>query len=384
MARTDTTKQSNGAQERGAGQTSVDEIAALDHAHLRREALAKRADVGRSRREGRPLVKRLLAVAMWLLAELNAFRPMRVWTVYTKRHGPLMAAGTAYRMFFSIAALLVAGFSIFGLIAAGNKELQDMVVNTVARSTPGLIQTEPNGQGLATPEQLFNNTRGFGWTLAISTATMLITALGWIKGIREGMRGVFGLATVELNPVVAKLRDLGVLVLMGIGLILTSAVGFVAGAALEWIMNFLGVASTLGQVAGRIVSILVMLLLDMLVAMVLFRLASSITMPKRALWEAALIAGGGATLLRFFSSQLLGGVGEGNELLAPFAVILGLFVWFFLLSQVYLIAAGWGAVRTADVEAAKHAAGGARLTLRQRAALKKAQSAPEHDAGWTP
>ncbi|MBG6084023.1 YihY/virulence factor BrkB family protein [Zhihengliuella flava] len=381
-------RQTNGSAVRGAhaggtGQTSVEGIPALDRAFVRREALSKRADVGQARREGQPLLQRTLAVAKWLVAELNAFRPMRVWTVYSKRHGPLMAAGTAYRMFFSIAALLVAGFSIFGLIAAGNKELQDLVVDTVARSTPGLIATDTQ-PGLATAEELFDNSSSFGWALAISTATMLITALGWIKGIREGMRGVFGLATVEMNPVVAKARDLGILVLMGIGLVLTSAVGFVAGAALDWILNLLGIASVFGQFATRVVSLLVMLLLDMLVAVVLFRLASSINMPQRALWEAALIAGGGATVLRFFSSQLLGSVGQGNDLLAPFAVILGLFVWFFLLSQVYLIAASWGAVRTGDIEAAEAAAGGARLTLRQRAALKKAQSAPEHDAGWAP
>jgi membrane protein len=51
--------------------------------------------------------------------------------------------------------------------------------------------------------------------------------------------------------------------------------------------------------------------------------------------------------LRFFASALLDGVAK-NPLLAPFAVVLGLFVWFFFLSQVYLVAVAWGAVGMAD------------------------------------
>ena len=53
-------------------------------------------------------------------------------------------------------------------------------------------------------------------------------------------------------------------------------------------------------------------------------------------------------MLRFFSAMLLSGI-TNNKLLAPFAVILGLFVWFYLLSQVYLLSAAIGAVRSADL-----------------------------------
>ncbi len=378
MARTD----ANSKKSMSTARASAAEIEALDRAHLRREALSKRTDVGRARREGRPLVKRVLAVVMWLLAELNALRPMRVWTVYSKRHGPLMAAGASYRMFFSIAALLVAGFAIFGIIASGNKELQDTIVNTVAESTPGLIDTGDGG--LAKPETLFNNQRGFGWALVISTAAMLVTSLGWINGLREGMRGVSGLAPVAMNPVLAKARDLGVLLVLGIALVLTSGLGFVAGAALDWIVELLNIASSFGQIVTRVTPLFVMLLLDMLVAVILFRFASSIEMPRRALLEASLFAGLGSTVLRYFSSELLGSAGR-NPLLASYAVILGLFIWFFLLSQVFLIATSWGAVRSVDIEAERAANGGARaLSLRQQAQLRKSQSSPSTaDEGWS-
>ncbi|MEE1619889.1 YihY/virulence factor BrkB family protein [Zafaria sp. Z1313] len=359
----------------------TDEIHPLDRAGLRAEALRKRAEWGKAKREKRGAVAELAAAAQWLLARLNAFRPLRVWTLYGRRHGPLMAAGSAYNMFFSVAAMLVAGFSIFGLVASGNRELQDAVVETVAETTPGLIDTGDGG--LATPDVLFNS-GGFGWALVISTAAMLLTSLGWIAGLREGMRGVYGLPPVKMNPVLAKLRDLGILALLGVSLVVTSGVGLVVGAALQTVLDILNLESGFAAVMTRLAGIAVMLLLDAAVAVVLFRLASSITMPRAVMLQAALIAAIGSTLLRSFSSLLLGSVGN-NPLLAPFAVILGLFVWFFLLSQVYLVATAWGAVGSADAETDADAGSAAGpLSLRRRAAILRADAHTRSPAPWPP
>lgn len=370
----------------GAGGPSGEADAAgppdpLDRAGLKADALRKRAAWGRARREGAPLAARSMALLGWMLAKLNAWRPMRVWTLYTRRHGPLMAAGSAYNMFFSVAALLVAGFSIFGMVASGNPGLQNAVVDTVAEATPGLIDTGEGG--LATPEQLFNS-GSFGWALAISTATMLLTSLGWIAGLREGMRGVFGLPPLAMNPVLLKLKDLGVLLILGLSLVVTTVVGLVAGAALELVIDLLNIQSGFAIAMTRVTSIVVMLLLDAAAAVVLFRLASGIRMPRVAMLQSALIAGAGSTVLRYFSSELLGGATK-NPILASFAVILGLFIWFFFLSQVYLIATSWGAVAKADSEA-RHAAraGGAQQSLKRQSALRRGADGVGPVSGWPP
>ncbi|WP_372698080.1 YihY/virulence factor BrkB family protein [Arthrobacter sp. JSM 101049] len=349
----------------------------LDRAALRVERLHKRTALGRTRREEQGVAKVALAALGAFLGWLNSLKLMRVFTLYGQRHGPLMAAGSAYNMFFSVAALLVAGFSIFGIIASGSKDLQDLVVETVAKSTPGLIDTG-NG-GLAKPETLFQS-RGFGWTLVISTATMLLTSLGWIAGLREGMRGVYGLNQLRLNAVVVKLRDLGVLVLLGLCLVVTTVVGFLAGGFIHVVIDFLKIESVFAIGLTQVASLLVMLLLDALVAVILFRLASGINMPRWAMLQAALLAGAGSSILRYFSSELLGSVTR-NPLLASFAVILGLFVWFYLLSQVYLIATAWGAVATADIEAAVRR--GNRPTLRARAnQLRELHGPVREESGW--
>ncbi len=295
--------------------------------------------------DGGTFFSRARTGSQWLTARSGRLFPLRVWNLYTRRRGHLLAAGIAYLMFFSVGAMLVAGFAILGIFAADNPVLRDAVIDLVDQSTPGLINT---GQGgLAKPEQLLG-TGGFGLTLTISLATLTVTSLGWINGLREGIRSLLGLARDRTNVVVSRLRDVGTLVLLAVALVLTSVLGVVSTAALGGLGDLFSWGEFLSGVAARTGSVVLMLVLDVAVAVVMFSLASRVRMPLPALLLAAGFSGVGASVLRFFSGILLNGL-TGNTLLAPFAVILGLFVWFFLLSQVYLIAAAIAAVRAADL-----------------------------------
>ncbi|WP_051619760.1 YihY/virulence factor BrkB family protein [Haematomicrobium sanguinis] len=331
---------------------------------------AKRA-LGRARLSGANVFGLIGPLFGYLMAWLNATKPMRAFTVYNMRHGPLMAAGCAYNMFFSIAALLVAGFSILGLVVSGNTDLQNAVVNAVASTTPGLIDTG-NG-GLATPDQLFSQQRGFSLALIISLATLLFTSLGWIAGLREGIRGIFALPPVFMNFVLLKLRDLGILLVLGVALVVTTVIAGVATAGLDWIRSTFNLSGPVATLLAAGVTPLVLLALDMIVAVVLFKGASMVSMPAKAMWHTALIAGAGSTILRMLSGVLLANVGKNNPVLASYAVVIALFVWFFFLSQVYLIAAGWGTITTADVKARDHKdVQRRRGSLRQRARRPRA------------
>lgn len=318
----------------------------LDRTALASWASSRRAEFNEARNQGGPF-KVVAALMVWLNAWAAQLFPMRVWNLYTRRRGPLLAAGNAYLMFFSVGAMLVAGFAIFGIIAAGNQVLRDAVINLVAESTPGLINTGDGSGGLAKPEDLLG-TGGFTVTLLVSLIALIITSLGWINGLREGIRSILGLARDRTNPVLSKARDAGTLMILAVALVLTSALGVLSTAAMGTISEALGWGSFLTGATARLSSIVLMLILDTAVAMVMFSIASRVHMPRRVLLLAAVFSGAGATVLRFFSTLLLNGI-TGNALLAPFAVILGLFVWFFLLSQVYLISAAIAAVLSADL-----------------------------------
>lgn len=306
--------------------------------------------LGKVKREDGGFLSTLGARLGVLGARLNLLRPVRAFQTYSLRHGPLLAAGSAYTMFFSVAAMLVAGFSIVGLVAAGNVELQNLVVDAVAQSTPGLI-AGPDGQGgLARREDLFGLGRGFSVALMISIMALLFTSLGWINGLRAGIRAVFGLETLQKNPVLRILKDIGLLLGLGVTLVVTSVIGLGAATMLDWALAQVGLNQQNFAVLGFLLSIMATLLLDLIVALMLFRVAAEVPMPRAVMWQTGLITAVGSTGLRLLSGVLLANVGGQNPLLAPFSVILGLFVWFYLLSQVYLIAAGWGAVGAADAQ----------------------------------
>lgn len=334
-------------------------------AKLKVAALHKRREIGKLKREGQGVGRVAAATAGWLVARLMTVKPVRALLLYSWRRGPLMAAGISYNLFFAVAAMLVAGFSILGLLAAGNRQLQELVIEGVDRQVPNLIGSEDTG--LVSPEQLFSTGGSLSIALIISTATMLWTSLRWIGSLRQGMRGIFDLPPVDANPIVVKLKDLAILVILAVVMLITLGVGIVVNTLLGTITDLLNLGTLTGFFT-RVAGLIVMLLLDMAVAVILFRYASRIRMPRSAMFQSALIAGVGSTVLRTFSTLLLGLVGN-NPLLDPFAVILGLFVWFFLLSQVYLAAASWGAISKADVMAARRHQGkeSKMPSLRQRA-----------------
>ena len=101
------------------------------------------------------------------------------------------------------------------------------------------------------------------------------------------------------------------------------------------------------------VTILVPLLLGWGTALIMFRVAAGLKPARRALLEGTILAAVGTTVLQIFSTQLLASAGK-NPILAPFAIIIGLLIWFNLVSQVYVICAAWVAIREQD---RKHGAG---------------------------
>jgi membrane protein len=304
-------------------------------------------DLGKARRAGGSFFNTLMATFQWLLARLNAFRPMRAFRHYTLQHGPLMSAGIGFNMFFSITGLLTTGFSIAGLVLRGQPALLDTIVASVAQSAPGLLKLD-GGEGLVDPKELLNPD-GLGWTAFVGAVVTVITSLGWIAGLRDGLRAVMELPPLVVNPVLLKLRDAGTLLLLGIALVISAGASLVFGTAAGWVADFLRLNDAVAAPLTTCIKIAVPLVLSWVTALVMFRLAAGLKLSRRALLEGTILAAFGTTILQVFSTELLAGAGR-NPLLAPFAIIIGLLIWFNLVSQVYLVSAGWAAVREADLK----------------------------------
>jgi membrane protein len=324
-----------------------------DLAGLKLEIIRKRVDWGKVRRSGGGGMASLMAMVPWLLARVNALLPVRAFTHYNLQHGPLMSAGIGFRMFFSITGLLATGFSLAGLVLSGHPALLDQVIKSVAKMAPGLLKVD-GSEGLVDPYQLLNPA-SLGWAAVIAAAVTVFTSLGWISGIRDGVRGMMQLGPRGMNPVLQILRDIGTLLLLGVALVTSAAVSVVFGAAAGWVTELLGLDQIVAGPLTTAITVLVPLLLGWGTAVIMFRVAAGLKPARRSLLEGTILAAVGTTVLQIFSTQLLASAGK-NPILAPFAIIIGLLIWFNLVSQVYVLSAAWVAIREHDRKAEPGAA----------------------------
>ncbi|GAP57085.1 UPF0477 protein BH1439, partial [Arthrobacter sp. Hiyo6] len=159
---------------RPAQQNAAEAPLPTEQALLKLEVIRKRQEWGKVRRSAGTLPG-LVAMFQWLLARLNAFRPMRAFQQYNLQHGPLMAAGIGFNMFFSITGLLATGFSVAGLLLSGQPALLDRMISSVAASAPGLLKVDGK-EGLVDPQNLLNP-NGLGWAAVIAAVVTVITSL---------------------------------------------------------------------------------------------------------------------------------------------------------------------------------------------------------------
>lgn len=314
----------------------------LDVEGLRRREVKARRAWGHARREGRSRVQMIGPSLYWGLTRLDTTHPMRILNLFLFHYGPVMAAGAAYMMFFSVSAALVAGFSVAGIVIGGDTALQDDIVELTNNALPGVI----GEGGLATQQDLFS-TGGFGVTLVVSLLVATVASLSWINGLRAGIRSIFDRPLMDENVLLVKARDLLVMVLLGSMLLAATATSLLSTELFNFSADILGWdLSALEGLVGTLLTVGVPLILDLLVSVLVFRMASRVVMPVSVLWRAALIAGVGSSLLRYLSTYLLNGVESGNLIVSSFATVLGFFIYFFVLSLVYLLSAAWAALAT--------------------------------------
>lgn len=281
-----------------------------------------------------------------ITSRVMALKPVRVFLQYTAKGGPLLSAGLSYQALFAVFAAITVGFSIAGFAIRSNPEFEEAFLALLSSNLPGLIDTG-NG-GAIDPEALFAS--GILASLGIVAAVgLLFTALGWLASGREAVRRIFGLATDPGNFALVILKDLGLAVAFGVAIVASAALSVLSTTALGWVFESMGIdnRSTIATVGARAVGLLLVLLLDAVVLGVFYRVVSGIRIPWKQLRQGVLLAGLALGTLQVLGSSLLAGATR-NPLLASFAVIIGLLVWFNLICQVLLIGASWIAVSSED------------------------------------
>lgn len=282
-----------------------------------------------------------------LISHLLRLKPVRVFLHFVSRRGPLLSSGLAYQSIFAVFAALWLAFSIAGLVIQGNPELKASLIAAVAQALPGLIR-DGAGTGAVDPNTLLR-AGILGWSGAIALVGLLATALGWMASSRDAIRDIFSLPGVATNLLLLKVQDLGIALAFGVAVIVSATLSAASTALLGFALNLLAIGSdsVIATVLGRVIGLAVVVAIDTAVLAALYRLLAGVGIPIRRLLVGSFIGAVALGALKVLGNTLLGGA-SNNPLLASFAVIIGLLIWFNLACQVLLIGAAWIAVGLSD------------------------------------
>ena len=287
-----------------------------------------------------------------LWGKVRTTKAWRAWQRYGDAHGNVLAGGVSYFAFFSIFPAIALAFTVFGVILQGRPDLLGQVTSTLSSMLPGFIQDAQH------PDRPIPvkapGTGALTFTGIIAFVTLVLAGLGWLGALREGIRAVFGLDGKVGNAVTSKLRDLGVLATLGVGIGLSAILTGFVGAAAGWVAAHIGlgragwVVTTTGLLVGAVVDSLLMLLL--------FRILAGVDVDWRRLRDGAIIGGVGFTLMKFFGAFLIART-TSNPLYASIALVVGLLFWLNLIARLILVAAAWAANDVGPLRAAAEPVG---------------------------
>jgi membrane protein len=273
-----------------------------------------------------------------LVARLQASPPSRAWKRYSDARGNILAAGMGYFAFFSIFPAVALAFTVFGFFLRGHPELLQSITDTLNANLPGFVKDDQHPDGLI-PIQAPQAT-SLTITGIIAFVTLVLAGMGWLGAVREGIRAVFGVQGQAGNMVTTKLRDLGVLFTLGLGVAVTAVLTSAVAGAAEGIAGRIGMSGQgwVVQLAGFMVSVLA----DTALMILLLRVLSGLPVHWRDLSRGALVGGVGFSVLKVFAGTLLPRL-TANPLFASIAIVVGLLIWLNLIARLTLIAAAWAA-----------------------------------------
>ena len=272
---------------------------------------------------------------------------VRVFLYYSNAQGPLLASGLAFQAIFAVFAAVWVTFSVIGLVVAGDAHLQRPLIDFLADNVPGLIKSS-SGSGAIDPKVLLS-AGSFTFSGVIALIGVLVTAVSWLASARTAIRIIFDVPPSKTNFFLLKLRDLGVALGFSIALVISAALSVAGSAATGFVLHLLGISpnSLAGNIAGKSVSIALSFVLDAAILGALFRVLSGVRIPWRRLLGGVVVGAVALGALKVLGGSLLG-VSKSNPLLASFAVILGLLIFFNFVCQVILLSASWVSVALDD------------------------------------
>jgi membrane protein len=241
---------------------------------------------------------------------------------YDQVQGGRLAAAIAYYGFFAIFALLLIGYSLFGILLRNNVELFAVVRDFLGQNLPFL-----------NVEQVLSSGRTVG---IVGIVGLTFTGIGWVESIRSSQRLIWRLTE---QPGYFGLRQaVDLMVLVGILLLLALSQLGVYGLEqlLDWLAN-----GRVGFVLSA-VGVLLTVAVNMLLAVALLGAVPRLRMTVRRMMPPVLQVGIGITLLNTVGSSFVALV-QRNPAYGLVGSAVGALVYLYVFNQLLLFGAAWAA-----------------------------------------
>jgi membrane protein len=249
----------------------------------------------------------------------------RAYRRNSKVLGSQLAAAITYYGFLSFFPLLALAFSVVGYISGAFPGAEASVTKALQENFPSLIGS---GSGQINVKDIIDAKAGAG---IIGLVGLAYAGLGWLDGLRAALRQVYGTGERPLNFVKKKAVDAVVLVGLGLALLTRQVLGTV------------GLGDEPVAVALlKVLSVLLALLADTVLFAILLSRLSGAGQSWRQVRPAAFLGAVGFELLKLAGTFLIARTTQ-NPVYATFGVVAGLLIWIYLVSQLLMFAAAWGA-----------------------------------------
>lgn len=283
----------------------------------------------------------VIARGMSLWQRIQRTRPYRTFSHFTDVGGSVLSGGMSYQALFAVFAGLVVGFSVFSIMLRGQPELLATIIEQINVFVPGLLGE--SSKDSAVPVQTLLEARALDWTSVIAGLSLVWVAINWFTGTRRSIRIIFGLEVKEYrNAILLKVRDFALAVGFFLAIIVSAALVLVSSNLTDMLLSWLGVSSDnwfFGGV-GTVVRYGAMYVFDVLVLVAIHRYLAEVRIGWWNLVTGCMVGAAALFGLKLLGTALLGGA-TSNPLLAPFAIFVGLLLWFNFICRALLLTSSW-------------------------------------------
>jgi len=251
--------------------------------------------------------------------------PIAVFRKYSDDEGGSLAATISYYGFFSLFPLLLVLTTVLGYFVDQNSDLYKSLVDSALGQFPVI------GHQLKT-----HSLQGSGLALGLGIAVAVWAGMGVFLASQRAMDNVWDVPRTERPDFLrARLRALGLLVVLGGGLLATTVLAGFGSFGAEY-----GVAWKIGSLA-------VSTALNFVLFWVGFRLLTAPEVTWRQLRGGAIAAAVAYEALQALGGWYVGHVVKGaTETYGTFALVIGLLSWIYLAANITLLAAEGNVVAT--------------------------------------